>query len=256
MKIAVCVKHVPDRHVRIDPASRRIDRSGSGELNAFDTNAVEEALRIKDATEAEVVVVSMGPEPAAESLRTALGLGADRAALVTDPSAVGSDMVATAKVLAGALRREPFDLVLFGQQASDGSGAVLWAAVAELLQLPVVSQVTEVSVGDGTVRATRQSEFGDDVVEAPMPAVVAVTDAINEPRYASLKGKMGAKKKPLEVLSLEDLGIDPASIGDTGSKTMVLALSEPPARTDAVKITDEGDAAQAIADFLADRQLT
>jgi electron transfer flavoprotein beta subunit len=255
MKIAVCVKHVPEGHGRIDPGSKRIDRSGEGALNHFDANAVEEALRLKGDSDTEVVVVSMGPEKAADSLRKALAMGADRAVLVSDEAAVGSDLVATSKVLAKALERESADLVLFGQQASDADGAVLWAAVAERLRRPVVSQAAELTLQDGTLRVKRQTEFGYDVIEAPLPAVVAVSDAINEPRYPSLKGIMGAKKKPSDVVSLADLGLDAADAGEAGSKTEVLALSEPPARGDARKIEGDADAAQAIVDYLAEKRL-
>ena len=136
MKIAVCVKHVPEGHSRLDPSSKRLDRSGEGALNHFDANAVEEALRLKGDSDTEVVVVSLGPAKAADSLRKALAMGADRAVLVSDDAAAGSDLVATSKVLAKALERENADLVLFGQQASDADGAVLWAAVAERLQPP------------------------------------------------------------------------------------------------------------------------
>ena len=138
MKIAVCVKQVPEAGSRrIDPATKRLDRSVEGALNHFDGNAVEEALRLKDATsESEVVLVSMGPEQAADALRKALAMGADRAVLVSDEAAAGSDLVATSRVLAAALEREQPDLVLFGQQADDSDGAVLWAAVAERLRRP------------------------------------------------------------------------------------------------------------------------
>jgi electron transfer flavoprotein beta subunit len=255
MKIAVCVKHVPEGHGRIDPGSKRLDRSGEGALNHFDANAVEEALRLKGDSDAEVVVVSMGPEKAADSLRKALAMGADRAVLVSDAAAVGSDLVATSKVLAKALERESADLVLFGQQASDADGALLWAAVAERLRLPVVSQAAELTLQDGTLRVKRQTEFGYDVIEAPLPAVVAVSDAINEPRYPSLKGIMGAKKKPSDVVSLAELGLDGGDAGEAGSKTEVLALSEPPARGDARKIEGDADAAQAIVDYLAEKRL-
>jgi electron transfer flavoprotein beta subunit len=200
MKIAVCVKHVPEGTARIDPGSKRLDRSGEGSLNHFDANAVEEALRLKGDSDSDVVVVSMGPAKAADSLRKALAMGADRAVLVNDDAAAGSDLVATSAVLAKVLERESPDLVLFGQQASDADGALLWAAVAERLRRPVVSQAMEVSLGDGSVRVKRQTEFGYDVIEAPLPAVVAVSDAINEPRYPSLKGIMGAKNKPSETL--------------------------------------------------------
>jgi electron transfer flavoprotein beta subunit len=255
VKIAVCVKHVPEAHARIDPSSKRLDRSGEGALNHFDANAVEEALRLKGDGEGEVVVVSMGPERAADSLRKALAMGADRAVLVTDDAAAGGDLIATSKVLAAALEREGADLVLFGQQASDADGAVLWAAVAERLRRPVVSQAAEVAVSEGRLRVKRQTEFGYDVIEAPLPAVLAVSDAINEPRYPSLKGIMGAKKKPFDTLSLADLGVDAGEAGEAGSKTEVLALGEPPARGDARKIEGDANAAQAIVDFLAEKRL-
>ena len=151
--------------------------------------------------------------------------------------------MATSRVLAAALEREGADLVLFGQQASDADGAVLWAAVAERLRRPVVSQAAELSVDEGSLRVKRQTEFGYDVIEAPLPAVVAVSDAINEPRYPSLKGIMGAKKKPQDVLSLADLGVDASAAGEAGSKTEVLALSDPPPRGGARKIEDDGNAA-------------
>jgi electron transfer flavoprotein beta subunit len=260
VKVVVCVKHVPDGRVRVDPVSRRIDRSGSGDLNTMDVYAVEEALRLREGpgsgeATGEVVAVSMGPESAAESLRTALALGADRAVLVSDPAAAGSDLVATSIVLAAVVEREAPDLVLFGQQTSDGGGALLWAAVAERLQRPAVSQVTALRLDGGTVRATRQTEFGDEVIEASLPAIVAVTDAINEPRYASLRGMMAAKRKQLEVLSLADLDISAERSGEAGSKTEVLALGAPPVRGNPERIDDEASAAQAIVDFLVERQL-
>src|SRR5919197_3357779 len=195
MKIAVFVKQVPDTpNKRIDPQTKRLDRSGEGELNPFDANAVEEALRLKDTGGAgEVVVVSLGPPKAGDAMRKALAMGADRAILVSDDAAAGSDLVATSKALAAELERESPDLVLFGQQADDSDGAVLWAAVADRLRRPLVSQAAELQHADGKLTVKRQTEFGYDVIEAPLPAVVAVSDAINEPRYPSLKGIMGAK---------------------------------------------------------------
>jgi electron transfer flavoprotein beta subunit len=256
VKIAVCVKHVPEGTARLDPSSKRLDRAGEGALNHFDANAVEEALRLKGDSDTEVVVVSLGPAKAADSLRKALAMGADRAVLISDDAAAGSDLVATSKLLGAALEKESPDLVLFGQQASDADGAVLWAAVAERLQRPVISQAAELSVRDGTAHVKRQTEFGYDVIEAPLPAVVAVSDAINEPRYPSLKGIMGAKKKPFDTLSLADVGVDAGEAGEAGSKTEVLALAEPPARGDARKLEDSGgDSAQAILDFLVEKRL-
>jgi electron transfer flavoprotein beta subunit len=255
MKIAVCVKHVPEGPSRIDPQTLRLDRAGEGALNHFDANAVEEALRLKGDSDTEVVVVSLGPQKALDSLRKALAMGADRGVLVSDDAAAGSDLVASSRLLAAALEKEEADLVLFGQQASDADGAVLWAAVAERLGRPVVSQAMELTVDGGSVRVKRQTEFGYDTIEASLPTVVAVSDAINEPRYPSLKGIMGAKKKPQDVLSLGDLGVDPAQAGEEGSRTKVLALSEPPSRGDARKIEGDADPAQAIVDFLAEKRL-
>ncbi len=258
MKIAVCVKEVPEGGSarRIDEQTKRLDRSGERTLNSFDLNAVEEALRLKEADgEGEVVVLSLGPASALDSLRKALAMGADRVALVSDGGAAGSDLVATSRALAKALERERPDLVLFGQQSSDSDGAVLWAAVAERLRLPAVSQAAELAVADGTVTVKRQTEFGYDRIAAPLPAVVAVSDAINEPRYPSLKGIMGAKSKPQETLSLDELGVTPELVGEPGSRTEVLALNPPPPRGESRKIEDDGSAAQQILEFLVERKL-
>jgi len=251
MKIAVCVKQVPEGTRRIDPETKRLDRSGEGALNPFDANAVEEALRLKDAGGAgEIVLVSMGPAKAQDALRKALAMGADRAVLVSDEGAAGADLVSTSAVLAKALERESADLILFGQQANDSDGAVLWAAVADRLRLPVVSQAAEVTHADGTLTVKRQTEFGYDVIETPTPAVIAVSDAINEPRYPSLKGIMGAKSKPQETVSLSDLGVDGAE-----PRTEVYALNDPPARGESRKIDDDGNAAQAVLEFLVEKRL-
>jgi electron transfer flavoprotein beta subunit len=257
MKIAVCAKYVPDAasHLRIDPQTKRLDRSGEGALNQFDVNAVEEALKLKDASpDVEVVIVSLGPERALEAMRKALAMGADRLLLVSDERAAGSDLVATSRVLGAALEREQAELVLFGQQASDSDGAVLWAAVAERLERPLISQVAELTHEDGKVQGKRQTEYGYDVIEAPLPAVVAVSDAINEPRYPSLKGILGAKKKPQETLALSDLGLAAEDVGEAGSRTAVRELGEPPARGDTVKIEDDGTAPEKIVQFLLEKK--
>src|SRR6266511_3257684 len=219
MKIAVCVKQVPESQAKkLDAATKRLDRSGEGTLNSFDANAVEEALRLKEAAgDGEVVLVSLGPDK--------------------------------------ALEREGAALVLFGQQAGDSDGAVLWAAVADRLRRPVVSQAAELTLSDGKVRVKRQTEFGYDVIDAPLPAVVAVSDAINEPRYPSLKGIMGAKKKPQESIGTGELGLDASQVGQAGSKTEVLALGDPPARGETVKIEDDGSSAEKIVEFLAEKRL-
>jgi electron transfer flavoprotein beta subunit len=257
VKIAVCVKQVPEGAARkLDPGTKRLDRSGEGALNSFDAHAVEEALKIRDASgEGEVVVLSMGPQKALDALRKALAMGADRAVLVSDDVLAGSDLVATSAVLAKALEREEPDLVLFGQQGSDSDGAVLGAAVADRVRRPMFSQAAELTLSDGSIRGKRQTEFGYDVIEAPLPAIVAVSDAINEPRYPSLKGIMGAKRKPQETLSPSDLGVQTTAVGEEGSKTEVYALGEPPPRGESRKIEDDGSAPQQIVDFLTEKRL-
>jgi electron transfer flavoprotein beta subunit len=243
------------------PDAAALDRTGPGELNASDKNAIEEALRQKEALgqkeggDSEVVLVTMGPAAATESLRTGLGMGADRAVLVDDETVAGSDLIATSRVLARVLEREAADLVLFGQQTHDGGGAVLWAAVAERLRVPFVSQASKLTIGDGTVVVERETEVGNDTIEATLPAVVAVSDAINEPRYTSLKGMMAAKKKPLDTLTASDLGLDATMVGTDGSQTVVLGTGAPPARPGAITIEDDGTAAQSIFDYLTEREL-
>src|SRR5438034_4694840 len=181
-------------------------------------------------------------------------MGADRVVLVSDEAAAGSDLVASSYALARALDREQADLVLFGQQANDSDGAVMWAAIADRLRRPLISQVAELTVSDGTLRGKRQTEFGYDVIEAPLPAVVAVSDAINAPRYPSLKGIMGAKKKPQETVSLADLGVEAEHAGEAGSRTEVYALSDPPPRGETRRLDDDGTAPEKIVEFLLERK--
>jgi electron transfer flavoprotein beta subunit len=197
----------------------------------------------------------MGASRALDSIRKGLGMGADRAVLVSDEAAEGSDLVATTAVLAAAIEAESPDIVLFGQQATDGDGAVLWAAVADRLRMPVISQISELEVSGGQATAKRQTEFGYDRIRTPLPAVLAVADSLNEPRYPSLKGIMGAKKKPQDVKSLADVGVDPGSAGEAGSRTTVMALNPPPSRGETIKIEDDGSGAQKILDFLVERKL-
>jgi electron transfer flavoprotein beta subunit len=251
MKIAVCVKAVPDAASRrkLDPSTGRLDRSGDLVVSDFDLHPVEEALRVRDAAGGgEVVVISLGPAGVADAVRKTLAMGADRSVLVTDAGFEGGDLLTTAHALAGALRHEEADLVLFGQQSADGDGACLWAAVAELLRAPVVSQVAELTVENGSVTGRRQTELGYERIRAPLPAVVAVSDAINEPRYPSLKGIMGAKSKPQDVIGAGDVG------GVTAARTTVLAQSAPPSRGERRRIEAAG-APEAILEFLVERRL-
>jgi electron transfer flavoprotein beta subunit len=252
MKIAVCVKAVPDAAAgrRIDPSTKRLDRSGELTISDWDTYPVEEALKLKEgAGDGEVVVVSMGPERAMDALRKALAMGADRAVLITDAELEGADLVATSKALAGALEAESADLVLFGQQSADGGGACVWAAVAERLRQPAISQVSELTVDGSSVTGKRQTEYGYDTIRAPLPAVIAVADSINTPRYPSLKGIMGAKKKPQETKSAADVG------GVAATVTTVVTVEPPPPRGEARKIEDDGSAADKIVEFLAEKRL-
>ena len=258
MKIAVCVKEVPSATAarRLDPQTTRLDRSGDSELNPFDVHALEEAVRIREAGVQvdEIVAVCMGPESAQRALTKALALGADRAVLLTDEALAGSDIAATAQALAGVLDRESADLVLLGQQAADADCYVMAAAVADHLKRPLVTQVAHLEVAGSSLKAKRQTEHGYDLIEAPVPAVVSVSDAINTPRLPSIKAIMGAKKKPLDTVSAADAGIDSSQVGESGAKSVVRTVSPPPAKEAGRRLEDAGgDSVPAVVEFLAER---
>ncbi len=258
MKIVVCVKAVPREAVRlrIDPDHLRLDRSGPGEVNANDEYAVEEALRLREAHEGEVVVVSMGPADAAESLRSALAMGADRAVLLADPLIAGSDIAPTSRILAAALEREAPDVVLFGAQSSDGGGALLWAAVAERLRYPVLSGVRDVEVAEGAAVGARYSSDAVLRLGAPLPCLISLSGAVNTPRYPTFRDVVAAKRKEITTLSTSDLGLSPEQCGMTGSRTRVRGLGDAPARRGAGEIVhDEGEGARWLLDFLTQRGL-
>ena len=258
MKIAICVKEVPDptAEKRIDPGTNRLVRSGENTLNPYDRHAIEEAVRIKESgQEAELSVVLVGPASASRTVDKALAQGGDKSVHLADDGLAGSDVIATSRALAALLERDSYDLVLFGQQASDAECYVMAAAVAERLGRPCVTQAASLDLDGSTLRVKRQTETGYDTVELPLPAVVSVSDAINEPRYPSLPAIMGAKRKPHEVLSLADAGIDGGSVGEAGSHTTVEGLSKPAARGASVKIEDDGSAAEQIVAFLVERKV-
>jgi electron transfer flavoprotein beta subunit len=260
VNIAVCVKEVPSAtsHRRLDPGTKRLDRSGDSEPNPFDMHALEEAIRIRErgADVSDIVAVCMGPESAQRVLTKALALGADRAVLVTDAALAGSDIAGTAYVLAAALGKQEAELVLLGQQAADADCYVMAAAVADHLRRPLVTQVADLQLEGGTVRAKRQAEHGYDLIEAPLPAVVSVSDAINTARLPSIKAIMGAKRKPLETLSAADLEIDVARVGGDGARSVVRSISPPPAKSEGLKIEDAGgDAAEKVVAFLNEKGL-
>src|SRR5436305_6053601 len=244
LKICVVVKEVPDAAVekRMDSGTKRLDRSGEKNLNPFDTHAIEAAMQIKEGGHAdvdEIVAVTMGPESAVRALHKAVSLGADRSVHLTDPALAGSDVAATGYALAEILKQESPDLVLLGQQSDDGECYTIGAVVADHLQMPSLTQVIQMDVSGEGLRCERQAEYGYDTVEVDLPAVISVGDAINEPRYPSLKAIMGAKKKPLEKASIADAGIEASQVGEGGSKTQVLAINPPPSKEAGEIIEDE-----------------
>jgi electron transfer flavoprotein beta subunit len=259
VKIAICVKEVPDptAEKRIDPGTNRLVRSGENTLNPYDRHAIEEAVRIKEgpAPDAEITIVLMGPQTASRTVDKALAQGGDRSVHLADDALAGSDLIATSRALAEVLGRDQYDLVLFGQQASDSECYVMAAAVAERLGRPCVTQVASLELGSGQASVKRQVETGYDTISVPLPAVFSVSDAINEPRYPSLPAIMGAKRKPHEVLSAADAGLDAAAVGQEGSRTVVKGLSKPPARGESIKIEDDGTGAEKILAFLVEKKV-
>jgi electron transfer flavoprotein beta subunit len=262
LKICVLVKEVPDAAVqkRIDPGTMRLDRGGEKNLNPFDTHALEAAMQIREGgviPVEEIVAVTMGPESAYRALTKAVSLGADRSVHLTDGALSGSDVCATGYSLAKVLESESPDLVLLGQQSDDGECYTIGAVVADHLQMPSLTQVIKIDVSEGKLRCERQAEYGYDTVEVELPAVISVGDAINEPRYPSLKAIMGAKKKPKDEKSIGDVGIDASMVGTDGSKTTVIALNPPPPKEAGEIIEDEdtNETVEKIVAWLDERKL-
>jgi len=244
VKICCLVKEVPDAAVtkRIDPETKRLDRSGEKNLNPFDTHGIEAAMQIREGGEVEVdeiVAVTMGPSSAVRALHKAVALGADRSVHLSDDALEGSDVCATGLALAKLLSSESPDLVLLGQQSDDGECYTIGAVVADHLKMPSLTQVIKMDVEDGKLRCERQAEYGYDTVEVDLPAVISVGDAINEPRYPSLKAIMGAKKKALDTKAIGDVGLEADQVGEAGSKTQVLGMNPPPAKQGGEVIEDE-----------------
>jgi electron transfer flavoprotein beta subunit len=252
MNIAVLVKSIPDPNGEAElGADLLVEREGEGTLDPGDEYAVEAALQLAEGSEGEVTVVSMGPEGAAAAIRRALSMGADRAVRITDDALRGSDVLATARVLAAALARGPFDLVLSGVESTDGYTGTLPMAVAELIGVPAVTFARTLDVIEGGIRVERQTEAGYDVVESALPALVTVTAAATEPRYPTLKGIMGAKQKPMETLSLADLSLSP----DDVAATQRVAAVEPAPQKGAGEIVQGDAAAGRVADLLAEAKV-
>jgi electron transfer flavoprotein beta subunit len=256
IRVAVCAKHVPAGALRLDPITLRLDRDADNELNPHDRAAVEAALRLRDDGAAgEVVLVCLGPEEAAESVREGLAMGADRACLCRDDRAAGSDLLGTSAVLARLLEREQPGLTILGQVARDSEGAVLWAAIARRLGQPVLSQAVALRIDDGQVVVRRQTERGHEIARARLPCVVSVTDA-HEPRFPTFREMKAAWEKRIDVHDLDGLSIDPALVGPAGARTEVLAISPPPpSERTALLVEDEAGAAERTLAFLVERGL-
>jgi electron transfer flavoprotein beta subunit len=259
VKIVVCIKQVPatgaDKRYTDD---LRLDRTGvEAIINPLDEYAIEQALRLVDAGSVETVTyLSMGPEQASEALRRALAMGGDDAVLVTDPALAGADEWATAKVLAAALDKLAPDVALMGMASDDARGSLVPGAVAAMRDVPLLSYGSELALADGEARVRRLSATGFDWISAPLPVVATVTDQVGEPRYASLKGIMAAKRKPLETWSLADLGLSPEQL-QGGALTQVTDARPPEAKgpTERIENVPAAEAATKIADWLAARKL-
>jgi electron transfer flavoprotein beta subunit len=254
VKVCVLVKEVPDAAVRkrIDPATGRMDRGGERNLNPYDTHAIEAAMALREGGDVEVdeiVAVTMGPASAVRALHKAVSLGADRSVHLCDEALAGSDVAATGYALAAVLAREQPDLVLLGQQSDDGECYTVGAIVADHLKMPSLTQVIKLDVAGDALRCERQAEYGYDTVEVGLPAVISVGDAINEPRYPSLKAIMGAKKKQLDTLSVGDVGIDGARVGGDGSAARWTAAKAPPAKA-AGRVIEDEDTDQTVAQII------
>jgi electron transfer flavoprotein beta subunit len=244
LKICVLVKEVPDAAVtkRLDSATGLMDRSGEKNLNPYDTHAIEAAMQLKEGGALqvdEIVAVTMGPESAVRALQKAVSLGADRSVHLSDGALAGSDVAATGYALAQVLKRESPDLVLLGQQSDDGECYTIGAVVADHLQMPSLTQVVKMDVEGGALVCERQAEYGYDTVEVDLPAVISVGDAINEPRYPSLKAIMGAKKKPLETVDAAGAEIDPSKVGRENAPANWTAAKQPPQKAPGKIIEDE-----------------
>jgi electron transfer flavoprotein beta subunit len=254
LRIVVTVKYVPDatgdRHFADDLTVDRDDVDGL--LSELDEYAVEQALQIaEDADDAEITVLTVGPEDAKDALRKALSMGADKAIHVEDDDLHGTDAIGTSLVLAKAIEKAGYDLVISGMASTDGTMGVVPALLAERLGVPQVTLLSEVSVEDGVVEGRRDGDSASEQLEASLPAVVSVTDQSGEARYPSFKGIMAAKKKPVQSWDLEDLEIEADEVGLGGAHTVVDSAAERPARTAGTIVKDEGEGGKQLAEFLA-----
>ena len=256
MNIVVLVKQVPDTATERKLAEdHTLDRAASdGVINELDEYAIEEALLLKEKHGGEVTVLTMGPDQATDSIRKALSMGADKAVHVVDDALQGSDALQTAYALAQALGTVEFDLVVLGSASTDARTGVIGAALAEYLGLPQLTLAGKVDVDGTAISVQRQTDYGYDVVEAQLPAVVSVVEKINEPRYPSFKLIMQAKKKPVAKLAIADAGIDSGKVGLAAAATQTVDAAPAPPRAAGTIVKDEGDGGAKAADFLAEKK--
>jgi electron transfer flavoprotein beta subunit len=258
MNVAVCLKQIPDpaNPGKLDPGTKTLVREGKLIMDDSDSYGVEMGLQLVGAAgEGEVTLVSMAPNDEVSGMRNGLAMGAHRGVLVSDPQLKGTDALGTAKVLAAAIARNPFDLVLCATESTDGYTGTLPVQLAELLGVPSVTFAKHVEVAGGTVKVQRQTEAGYDEVESPLPAVVTVTAGVVEPRYPSFKGIMAAKNKPVDVLTLSDLGIDAAAVGQGGARQEITSVAAAEARQAGEIVEDDGEGFTRVVDFLAKLKL-
>ena len=259
MDVAVLVKQVPDTYGerKLDESTWLLDRGASDAvIDEIDAKGVETALQLVEAQGGgTVTVVTMGPDGATDTLRKALAMGADKAVHIVDDSLAGSDALATSAVLAAALAKLDVQVVIAGNESTDGRGGVVPAMVAERLSWPIVSSLRKLEVSGGTVSGERVVEGGWSQVSAALPAVVTVNEKIGEPRYPNFKGIMAAKKKPVETLTVADLGVDGGLLGAAHSATQVVSGEPRPPKAAGEKITADGNAGVAVAEFLAAQRL-
>ena len=255
MNIVVCGKVIPASSVtiEIDPNRRRMVRKGvPHELDPAAASAVEEALRLTEKHGGIVTLVTMGISDANIGIRNALAMGVTSAVHILDDAVAGSDTLGTAKILAAAIKKQPFDLVICATESSDSYSGIVPGQIAYLLGVPPMTFAKEILIDDDRIAIKRQSESGYDLVESSLPALVAVSSGINEPRYPQLKGIMAAKKKEIKIYTAADLGLPPDQVGEKGAREKVLAVGRPPKRQAGKVVVDEGDGGKQIADFLAE----
>ena len=255
MNVIVCGKVIPASSVTIelDANTKRMVRKGvTHELDPAAASALEEGLRLTEKHGGSVTLITMGIAEATIGIRNALAMGATSAVHILDDALAGSDTLATAKILAAAIKKQPFDLVLCATESSDSYSGIVPGQIACFLDIPPVTFAKEISLEGNTITIKRQSETGYDVVESTLPVLVSCSSGINEPRYPQLKGIMAAKKKEIKVYSAADLGFAPEQIGERGAREKVLSIGRPPKRQAGKVVIDEGEGGKQIADFLAE----